>query len=250
MYFTYSSGSYALELNDHGAIGWGASYNGNLTEGNFGNTGQVLTSAGANSPPTWNNFSTIANGTSNINIASANSNVTITANAETYTFGTDSTLTLPGGSKLRPLGSNLDIFAGTGSYVNLITSDESSYMGVGGAGGYITTAGGTWDFNTNGNLTLPSSGYLRVATGIVGTGASPAPTLSGFSSVSAINISASGNVTANTITSNKSLTLAVYADNTARDAAIPTPTAGMLIFNTAAANFQGYNGSWGNLTLS
>jgi len=55
MYFTYSSGSYALELNDFGAIGWGASYNGNLTPGNFGNVGQVLTSAGANSPPTWNN---------------------------------------------------------------------------------------------------------------------------------------------------------------------------------------------------
>jgi hypothetical protein len=54
MFLTYSSGSYALELNDHGAIGWGASYNGNLTQGNFGNVGQVLTSAGANSPPTWN----------------------------------------------------------------------------------------------------------------------------------------------------------------------------------------------------
>ena len=33
-------------------------------------------------------------------------------------------------------------------------------------------------------------------TGIIGAGASPAPTLSGFSSVSAINISASGNITA------------------------------------------------------
>jgi len=56
MFFTYSSGSYALELNDHGAIGWGASYNGNLTQGNFGNVGQVLTSAGENSAPTWTNI--------------------------------------------------------------------------------------------------------------------------------------------------------------------------------------------------
>jgi hypothetical protein len=74
--------------------------------------------------------------------------------------------------------------------------------------------------------------------------------LSGFSSVSAINLSASGNITGNTIISNKSLTLAIYADDAARDAAITAPTNGMLIFNTAAANFQGYNGSWGNLTLS
>jgi hypothetical protein len=75
----------------------------------------------------------------------------------TWTFDITGSLTLPGGSRFRPLGPNLDIFAGTGSYVNLITSDESSYMGVGGAGGYVVTAGGTWDFNTNGNLTAPGN---------------------------------------------------------------------------------------------
>jgi hypothetical protein len=97
MFFTYSSGSYALELNANGAIGWGASYNGNLTQGNFGNVGQVLTSAGANSPPTWNNFSSIANGTSNVNIATANGNVTIAANASsTWTFSTSGNLSAPG----------------------------------------------------------------------------------------------------------------------------------------------------------
>jgi len=58
-------------------------------------------------------------------------------------------------------------------------------------------------------------------------------------------------VVANTITTTNNLTLAVYANDTARNTAIPTPTAGMLIFNTAAANFQGYNGTaWGNLALS
>jgi hypothetical protein len=53
-------------------------------------------------------------------------------------------------------------------------------------------------------LTLPSDGFLRVTRGIVGTGASPAPTLSGFSSVSAINISATGNVTGNIFVGNGS----------------------------------------------
>jgi hypothetical protein len=80
-----------------------------------------------------------------------------TGNTAQWTFGTNSALTLPGGSQLRPLGSNLDIFAGTGSYVNLITSDESSSMGVDNSGGYITTAGGTWNFGTTGNLTAPGN---------------------------------------------------------------------------------------------
>ena len=36
---------------------------------------------------------------------------------------------------------------------------------------------------------------------------------------------------------------AVYANNTARDAAITTPTAGMMVFNTTGTKFQGYTGS-------
>ena len=36
---------------------------------------------------------------------------------------------------------------------------------------------------------------------------------------------------------------AVYADDTARDTAIPTPTAGMMVFNTTGTKFQGYTGS-------
>lgn len=57
----------------------------------------------------------------------------------------------------------------------------------------------TWSFDETGNLTLPADGFLRVTSGIVGTGASPAPTLSGFSSISAITISASGNITGGNI---------------------------------------------------
>ena len=40
----------------------------------------------------------------------------------------------------------------------------------------------------------------------------------------------------------------VYADDAARDAAITTPTAGMMVFNTTGAKFQGYDGTaWVNL---
>jgi len=42
--------------------------------------------------------------------------------------------------------------------------------------------------------------------------------------------------------------LAVYADDTARDAAITSPTAGMIVFNTTGTKFQGYTGaSWVDL---
>lgn len=102
MYFTYSSGSRALELNDFGAIGWGASYNGNLTQGNFGNTGQVLTSAGANSPPTWNNTVSVAGNITGGNIITAGNvtaqnfigNISITGNVQ----GTSANVTLVAGS--------------------------------------------------------------------------------------------------------------------------------------------------------
>jgi hypothetical protein len=78
-------------------------------------------------------------------------------NSAQWIFNNFGTLSLPGGSQIRPLGANLDIFAGTGSYVNLITSDESSSMGVDNGGGYIVTAGGTWGFSTTGNLTAPGN---------------------------------------------------------------------------------------------
>jgi hypothetical protein len=113
-------------------------------------------------------------------------------------------MTLPGGSRLRPLGANLDIFAGTGSYVNLITSDESSYMGVGGAGGYVTTAGGTWNFNTNGNLTAPgnvsavgniTSGNLTVGSGTITGGNVNGAVFNGNVAFGTGTVGGSGNIT-------------------------------------------------------
>jgi hypothetical protein len=51
-----------------------------------------------------------------------------------------------------------------------------------------------------------------------------------------------GNFSANVITPGS------YADSTARDAAITSPTAGMMVFVTDVAKFQGYDGSaWVNL---
>jgi hypothetical protein len=107
----------------------------------------------------------------------------------------------------------------------------------------------TWQFDDTGNLTLPSGGNLIVSGAIVGSGASPAPSLSGFSSVNTITLSATGNVSGNNISATTAFQLPVYANTTVRDAAISSPAIGMLI--VVGNIYQGYNGSaWGNITLT
>ena len=53
-----------------------------------------------------------------------------------------------------------------------------------------------WNFGSTGNLTVPGSIILPANSLITGAAASPAPSLNGFNSVSAVDLSASGNVTA------------------------------------------------------
>jgi hypothetical protein len=82
--------------------------------------------------------------------------------------------------------------AGTG-YTNgdLITVTSGSSNAT-----FTIVIGGrnSWRFSTGGNLTLPETGYLRVGSGIVaGFASSPAPVISGFSSISAENFRFQGN---------------------------------------------------------
>jgi hypothetical protein len=71
---------------------------------------------------------------------------------------------------------------------------------TGGNVSVVSNFGAAWTFGDDGNLTLPNIGYVIVTAGIVGSGASPAPTLSGFSSVSALTVAATGNVTGGNLT--------------------------------------------------
>jgi hypothetical protein len=80
-------------------------------------------------------------------------------------------------------------------YANPTVGSKIVRIAVGQNGG--NTGPNLWDFGATGNLTVP--GNIIMTTGIVGSGASPAPYLSGFSSVSAITISASGNITGGNI---------------------------------------------------
>jgi hypothetical protein len=137
-----------------------------------------------------------------------NTNDTV-GNSAQWNFNNFGTLTLPGGSRISPLGANLDLFA-NGGYVNLITADESSRVGVSGAGGFITTTGGTWNFNTNGNLTAPGniSAVGNITSGnLITAGSGGDITMSGG------NITGAGNITAGNVSTIGNVTAANFIGN-------------------------------------
>jgi hypothetical protein len=126
-----------------------------------------------------------------------NSSVYIQTNsgANSWAFGNTGNTTFPNGAVF----TGYDLYAAANSYVELAGSTGNTYMGVGNDGVYIQTdwngAQRQWSFSETGNLTLPAGGNLIVSSGgIVGSNANPAPYLSGFDSVSAITLSASGNI--------------------------------------------------------
>ena len=75
-------------------------------------------------------------------------------------------------------------------------------------------------------------------------------TLKTVDSNAPLELSASGTgiVSATNLTAINYMQLATYANNAARDSAIASPNAGMIIFNTTGTKFQGYTGaSWVDL---
>ena len=144
-----------------------------------------------------------------------------------WTFGTNGNLTLPGnlvingltnvfGSNVALLESNpdlplLSISSGSNGGVSSFWAEDIGNIGASNIAAVYTnpTPGSKivriavgqngnspylWDFNANGTLTIPS--------GLIGSGASPAPYISGFDSISSISVSASGNISANNFTGN------------------------------------------------
>ena len=141
----------------------------------------------------------LANGTSNFDIATANGNAAITANAVTYTFGTDSKLSLPGLENGTPVvdffSTNPDnhlvrlsndwtlniearALAENQGHLNLIAG-QNTRLNINGEGSNVEIVVGdgetsnTWNFDTTGNVTIPGGiyglGTIRIdnlATGI------------------------------------------------------------------------------------
>ena len=163
----------------------------------------ILTSLTATNDITTTSGRFIGNGSSLTAITGANVNGTV-ANA-TYAVTAQFVTGLTGANVTTalgyvPLNSNS---ANTYSNTN-VTAFLPTYTGN--IAGNIVKNGYSWTFGTDGNLALPASGVLLVSGGITAgpTIASPAPYLSGFSSISAISMSASGNITGNYILGNGS----------------------------------------------
>jgi hypothetical protein len=116
-----------------------------------------------------------------------------------WQFGTDGTLTAPGNITTTQSIEGLAVTARNinADYGNISLNPDFGLIFTQ-SNAVITANTQSWIFDESGNLTLPADGYLRVTSGIVGTGASPAPSLSGFSSISTTgatgNITASGNI--------------------------------------------------------
>jgi hypothetical protein len=147
----------------------------------------------------------------------AHSNVVIYTDSNgtgnTWVFGTDGNLTVPGGGAVWTLG------AGTAGLTANFADPYAVNLGLDYTTNTATLAGATsvviqsntgantnqWNFDATGNLTVP--GNIIVTTGIVASAlASPAPYLSGFDSLSAVYISASGNINGDNLNATANIT--------------------------------------------
>jgi len=186
------------------------------------------------------------NGASNVQIAVGNNATTVNY----WTFDNTGNLTLPGGGiiygnpytpsgapgntiTLQPAGSGtitdqrLLVYptAGDGDHIHLTSGNlyqtelflgsDNLYVKLSASGNIVVNAndgtGNTaqWNFGTDGTTIFPGN--------ITGSGASPAPSISGFDSINSVTVSASGNITGNYIFGNGSQLTNLPAPTVAQD---------------------------------
>ena len=133
----------------------------------------------------------------NVTIVSDSSNTTATWN-----FGTDGNLTIPGGGAVWTLGtgtSGLTANFADPYKVNLGLDYTTNTATLAGANSVViqsNTGANTnqWTFSADGTTTFPGD--------LIGNGASPAPSINNFNSISSLTLSASGNITGGNIIGN------------------------------------------------
>lgn len=148
------------------------------------------------------------------------------SNSAMWTFGTDGLMTLPNGNVIIgsvlggeailanntafgivSQGSNgstvvqwIDDIANSTAlsaiYINSPTGNVGDVQVLTGEPGANANV---WNFSTTGNLTLPTGGQIIISGGLVASGASPAPTINGFSITNSVDISGNGNIAGNNI---------------------------------------------------
>jgi hypothetical protein len=170
------------------------------------------------------------------NLDNGNSNVVVTANANiTFTSSSNATMTIT------------DTGANVTGYANI-----TGNVTVGNLIGPVASGNSNIAITANGNITLTATSNNTMI--VTDTGAN----ITGYANITANAnvgnlgtggiISATGNITGATVTATVAHQLPVYANATVRDAAVTSPAAGMLVWNTADGNVQVYTGAaWGNL---
>lgn len=172
----------------------------NLTEGNTdlgnvttvfiggGNPGEVLSTDGTG------NLSWIPDGGGDIgNVTFNDINIIGTGNLHLQPDPANASayldIFLTAGPDIHIAGNGETVILGTDDFANVAVNVNGNVSIQANAGTPYT-----WTFGTDSNLTLADGGFLVVSGGIVGGGASPAPYLSGFSSLATTG--ALGNITA------------------------------------------------------
>jgi hypothetical protein len=144
--------------------------------------------------------------------------VVLTGNSSSTTyqwiFGNNGILTLPGNSRVAPVGANIELQAAAGGYAEIVTSDGNNYVAVTTSGAQIVTSGAyIWAFNNAGNLTLPGNTFaVNYANGNpVVISAGGLPLANGTSNINIATANGNVTITANATTwtfgSNSKITL-------------------------------------------
>jgi hypothetical protein len=176
-----------------------------------------------------------ANSGSIVGMITPSGNISIAGTSNTQLFFNDTGATIGGSSNLtfNKTTSVLTLIGNiTTTNANLGNAATANYfIGSfrGAVGNAATANAGTFTTVIANNSTV--SGNIDVGGNLDVTGNIT------FDSSSGANVTATG-----------FMQLPVYADDTARDAAILSPSEGMMIFNQSGAKFQGYDGTdWVNL---
>lgn len=96
------------------------------------------------------------------------------------------------------LASNISYLGQSVASIDMFGSDQSGYVQI--ITGNAVGSSNQWLFAENGNLTVPGNIVMPTNSTLTGDGASPAPSINGFDSISAVNLSATGNITSTTST--------------------------------------------------
>jgi hypothetical protein len=217
---------------------------------NGGNTGPNLWDFNANGTLTFPGTPRIDTSTNNFEVQAAeainfeaNTVVNIytdtSNNAFQWQFGDDGNLIIPGtgGGFIKTIsnasigiaamdnGTNnpaqlLSINAGSGAATSIVSAYATNATIQTNAAGNINT----WQFDNAGNLTLPTGGQIIVSGGLVSSGASPAPTINGFSITNSVGISGNGNIAGNNISATGNVTAINLINNVTVYANLPAAT--------------------------